>query len=448
MKPTSCIILLCCFFCSQSICQDVPYEPYYLENLIDCDNMEPRNVVIVLDCLCAKSRIFRKRSNEDCDISKFRHQSLWKGDYVTVCLENFNPYLYSVTFENRQVDIDYSSEARPFNIEDVQPKDLTQPAQCTDVKLSDYFFAVLMMDQFIQDKKGNNRPQSRILEADKKKLINSEVMKCLKSSLHAQLLYNQINTTLRPLYSDTLKIAMKFDSMLNELRNLTYTVRISIPPIQLKSFDKFEFSVTLTDKNTKLVSKVMEYSYLIKGGLKVDQSFGVIVHGIRDQEYGLRSFTGYDTTFAIVMSPDGSYRDSITAINYEEKNEIIDESSQNKLSVGLSTLTHLYYRGSIGNRIRFCVGPEIGIATDFFPKANTRYLLGGGLLFYDGRHRFSLDMGYALGQHKVFGNGQGFGTILSGVNSEPKLVERNAGSWYLGISYNVPLVNKGTQTVE
>jgi len=439
---------------SLNILQGVQMVPVrYTPLKIDTALIEKRNAIIALDCsrfpLTAQSAVWRKKKNGDLT----RH--LWVGDYVKIYLVNFNPYLYSAEISDTQLDVVYGVNTEVFNnSEEKKDSPLSAASSAKDSileteskeKLIKYALAVESMELFIDKVKNNVHPNSALLEENKDTILNNLAKAGLRAGENIEALYQKIPADERPDYEKEKVLALRFGATRAALMSLTYTLEYSLAPIQIRSYDKFSFVLTINQNGKKIAEH--EYTYLIHGGVKVDQSFGVAFHGIFDQEFGLKSFAGFDTVLARypngelikVKLADGSMKDSISSITQVIKKEIIEAESPSKVSIGLSTLTHLYYR--LGG---FNIGPEIGVSVDLYPKQNIRYLVGAGLMFLDGRHRISFDAGCAFGKYDAFGNGQRFGTVLTGADAQPTLVKKTGSLLYLGISWNVPLVRKDTQ---
>ena len=66
-------------------------------------------------------------------------------------------------------------------------------------------------------------------------------------------------------------------------------------------------------------------------------------------------------------------------------------------------------------------------------------------MFSDGRHRVSFDCGVAFGKVQQLSSTNAVGDFLEGANAQVPLVEKSKRSYYIGISYNVPLVQRTTQ---
>ena len=430
-----------------------------------CAMMEDANVLILLDCSTrksAKSKVYRQSCKEGtCEECK--QKTIRVGDYVKVYLDNFNPYLYSAKMEDRQIDAEFGGNFDLFK----KPEDDKKGGADASVgvvgsvpvsallQLEHYAQANLQMRAFIDLTKHNTQPDHELLETNKGIIIINLADYRLTVDENIDSLYNLLDDATRAAKENTYKQAQQFAATRAELLLLSYLAEATIVPIKVRSFDKLEFTITLKNLKTNETYPPRLFQYLIRGGLKVDQSYGVVLHGLWNQEFGLHSFTVPDTMYArypnggiiTVTRPDSTVVDSIQSITDQAKREILDESSPNKIALGASTLTHLYWRTCIGGtKIRVGFGPEVGLGADIYPETNIRYLLGGGILFYDGQHRISLDAGCAFGKYKAFGNGQGIGTILTGADAQPSLVEKSGRSWYIGVSYNVPLIKKDTQT--
>ncbi|MBL7783870.1 MAG: hypothetical protein JNM22_21720 [Saprospiraceae bacterium] len=428
-----------------------------------CALMDDANVLILLDCSTrksAKSKVYRQSCTEGtCE--QCRQQNIRVGDYVKVYLDNFNPYLYSAKIEDRQIDAEFGASLDLFKKPDDDKKNgssvvSTDPEMLPGpvIRLAQYAQANLQMRAFIDVAYNNTLPNSEVLEDNKLVILKNLADYQLTADENVDALYQLLDEATRTAKEGDYKQAKQFAATRAELLLLSYLTEATIVPIKVRSYDKLEFSITLKNKKTNETYPPRLFQYLIRGGLKVDQSFGVALHGLWNQEFGLSSFSVKDTMYAKypnggiikVTRPDGTVEDSIQSITDLTKRTILDESSPNKIALGASTLTHLYWRTAIGGtRVRVGFGPEIGISADIYPETAIRYLLGGGLLFYDGQHRISLDAGFAFGKYRAFGNGQGIGTVLTGADTQPLLVEKSGRSLYIGVSYNVPLIKKETQ---
>ncbi len=425
-----------------------------------CTSMENYNVLIVLDASTgqsARSRLYRKNACGKCQIENWKRNGIKVGDYVKIYLENFNPYLYNVSFEDQQIDASFGDNF-PIQKDTAKNKnngtnagipdaasggtsDIAGMAQAALARIRQYAEAVRQLDNFVELAKTDRTPSSYWLSIQQFRIITNLSALGLNGE-GLDTLTNALSAAQKESIAVEYRKAKQFVISKATAQMLTYDWELTMLPIKIRSFDKFEFTVKIKEKSNGNVIATRLYEHLIKGGLKVDQSFGIAVHGIRDQEFGLRSFTGQDSTFVKTTT----WKDSLVSIKDAPKREIIEEGSPSSLAFGATTLTHLYLRTSIGNKIRVGIGPEVGVCVDIYPKVATRYLLGGGIQLYDGRHRISLDVGYALGTYQGFGNGQGFKTVLSGQDAQPALVERHGRSLYFGISYNTPLLRKETQT--
>ncbi|MBK7806959.1 MAG: hypothetical protein IPJ51_11720 [Saprospiraceae bacterium] len=424
-----------------------------------CDNMKSCNEILVLDCstwYSAKSKLYRKSTCGNCKNDGCK-KSLKKGDYLKVYLINFNPYKFDVEFNNKQIDIPYANGISIIDTSGLYKKSTTPGAISLSETVKDsiiklilnYSAAVDQLKVFIESTKINTRPDGRILEINKNSIIRILSENRLNNNNNSvKLLYNQLTAIDQTKYESEFRNALQFDVVYYDFTQLSYSLETTILPVHVKSYDKLVVSIKLKDKKSKTVIREEEYEYLIRGGFKVDQSFGVALHTIRDQEFSLRSFMGQDTSYALKSNGERlkniNMNDSISSITPAVRKEIMQEESPSKYAIGVTTLTHMYYRFTGV----FSVGPEVGISADIYPKTDLRYLFGLGLLFKDERHRISLDFGYAFGKNMVFSQGQNYGTILKGEQANPVLIEQHQKKLYIGISYNVPLVTKNTQDVK
>lgn len=417
--------------------------------------LDKRNAIIAIDCspdISSRTKIVRKNHQ---GVFKDAVNYLRVDDMAKIYLVNFNPYLYDVQIDDVFVDDTYASKLNTIDFPapetDTTEEKETPGAAATQeqkrienlTKLKNYEKAVAQLEHFIDWAKKSKHPNSHLLDENKRAikaqlypygLTPEEDMEALFKDLPKT---DQEDTTIKQIYTN----ASKFAQTLATLDLLSYTIEASLLPIQIKSYDRFEFKVLLKEKNTGRKVKEQTYSFKIRGGIKVDQTYGIVVHGIRSNEYALQTTSIRDTTFAVL--PNGVVNnDSIVSIRDVPKRRIVADESPSKWSIGLSTLTHIYYRAGFVN-----IGPEIGFALDLGQKQSVRYLAGVGLLFGDGRHRVSVDFGGAYGSFETLSSTQKLGDLIDGTtDAQPKLVTKWRTSLYLGISYNIPLVKQTTQT--
>lgn len=419
-----------------------------------CDQQEKCNAILNVDFAnfpSNKTMLYRKDKNGDCKIKCCNKELRW-GDNLKVYISNINPYKHKISISSNFTDNVYGT-AFPIDtskIKKTADKDVESTSSSDDdiMKLINYEKAVTQLKIFIEQVKNDNMPDAFLLEAKKKLIIENLYSLGLDPDYNIDELYKTIDDDK---YESNYKIAKQISAVYSEFKSLTYFVYGAIIPIKIRSFDQLVLKFTLYDSSNKIV-KEEEHPYLIRGGFKVDQSYGIVIHSIRDKEFSLRSFMDKDTLYELksngerlkILLPDSSMKDSIRSISPIVKKEIMEEKSPSQYAIGLSTLTHLYYRFTGV----FSIGPEVGISADLYPKTDLRYLLGLGMLFKDERHRISLDIGYAFGKSMAFSQGQNYGTILTGEQANPSLIEQHQKKLYIGISYNVPLNLKNTQEVK
>lgn len=431
-----------------------------------CKKMGNCNALLLLDCspfLSSNSQLYKKKSEDNCKPKRF----LKVGDYLKVYLYNFNKYRYKVEVNNTFVDAEYgeselilTTSGEPTSDEGDTtdaPEGITEASSKSEddekiiQKIIDMSVAQMQLKAFINRTKNSTTPDSRQLDANKEKIIeNMDAVGLIPIDSNLKEEFGKLNREVRDKYNVEFEKASALESTFNEFHLLSYTIEATILPIRIKSFDKFNLTVTLKDAKTGNQINSQDYTYLIAGGFKVDQSFGINLHGIKDRQFSLRPFMENDTVFAMksngerlqVILANGEVKDSIASISSGVRNEIIEADTSNFKTIGLTTLTHFYYRLSGA----FSIGPEVGVSADIFPKTDVRYLMGLGFLFKDGRYRISLDLGFAFGKYQDFGAQQDFGSILKGQGVNPTLIEKSASKPYIGISYNIPLNNDNAST--
>lgn len=378
------------------------------------------------------------------------------GDQVNIVLTNFNHYLYKAYLDDHLLDFEYENDLRRY----FQPKDSTDgktpvstsgqsPATTSTslTRLREYAEVVKQMEEFIQFVKDNPNPNSKLLDENKQKILDNIDSLKIGSGSDIITLYELLSKDDQKLYEDIFETAKKFGEKRSKIRSLTYTVKANLLPIDIRSNDKLALNFSVKDQKGAVIEK-RNYEFMIIGGWQVNQSFGVVGHGLFDDQLSLLPTPGRDTVFAEmngirvkVPSMNGAMVDSISQMQDVINQKIIADSSQSQVSLGATTFTHLYYR--LG---KWSLGPELGVSVDFFPKTNIRYLAGGSLMFMDGRFRVSLDAGYAFGKVMALSPTQKVGDILGSSATSPNLVEKSMQSFYIGLSWNVPLDKKDTQT--
>lgn len=427
---------------------------------------QKENALIILDCSAipsAESTVIRFKKEKKCKLFKRAIQKKVKhlryGDQVGICLINFNHYRYNVILEDRQLDFAYGQGPALFEIpQDATKKDSNSVAagsgegstKYAKTRLLEYAEAVKQIEEFIEYVKNNPNPNSKTLEKNKAIILENIRTSGLASGSDITLLYESLNEVDRKTYKSIYESALKFSQKRSEVRSFTYTVKANIAPIKVKSYDKLVFDLIIKDKENKNLIEKRNYEYLIIGGWQINQSFGVAGHTLFDDELNLLPTPAKDTVFATqngirikVPTANGSLVDSISAIQDVVKQKIIEEQSPSKISLSATTLTHLYFRGG-----RWGIGPALGIGVDFYPKSNIRYLIGGSFMLMDGRFRISLDAGCVFGKESVLSANQKVGDILGPSATTPNFVDKSARSFYVGISWNIPIVPKEKQELE
>jgi len=416
-----------------------------------CNKMNNCNAILVLDgasFVSAQSKLYRKNSNGKCSRDKCLvgcRQTLKVGDYLKVYIENFNAELYDIEFISDQLDFKYGKNYT-FSTE-IPASDTTITKSFIEgnspiTELRKYANAANKLKQFLALMRNNKFPDSKLLNENKQQIYNNVIGSLhLDPNIDIDSLYKLLSPEEdSPDNKLLLSNARQFGVTFYEVMNLSYTYEITGLPIQVKSYDQLSLTIKLKDKKSGNVIRDQEYIYLIRGGLKIDQSFGIALHNVKDTHFSLQEGMRKDTTFA--MKSNGEiFKDSIASIKDVPNQKIEKGDTTNYRNIGLTTLTHLYYRCT-GT---FAFGPEIGATVDFYPSTNIRYLLGLGMLFMDGRNRISLDAGFAFGKYNDLSKGNTFGSFIDGSNTTPATVEKFGRSLYFGISYNIPLSKDNTQ---
>ena len=390
-----------------------------------CNKIIPKNAILLLDCstdISGRSILVRKSGKDKCDVKK-NARYLRKGDYVKIYLWNFNPYRYNAIVNNQQIDASFQNATEttggfsPPKSGGGPSANSTNLSEATPIKkLQTYAQAAMQLETFIRIVKESTRPNSVCLEQNKARILDTINRYGLENDPDITTLYTSIGADSAK-YTKEYKQAQRFAPALAEMKLLSYDLETSILPVQVKSFDKIIFTVELKDKKTNTLVKKEEYEYLIIGGLKVDQSYGLAINNLQDEQYTLKSVTINDATKSLILT----------------------EPRRTNVAVGLSTITHFYYRAGFVN-----FGPSIGTMIDILPTERFRLLAGGSLMFFDGRHRISLDGGFSIGNAKFLAANQKPGEYL--VNGEQlNLIDQLKSGWYIGISYNIPIIKREIQ---
>lgn len=422
-----------------------------------CSKMNNCNAILILDgasFVSGQSKLYRKKSNGNCSVDNCLfgcRQTLKVGDYLKVYIENFNAELYDIEFISDQMDYKYGQNY-PFLTE--LPSENGVEAEAANNEndslkiniIKKYSVTSYKLRQFLTLMRNNKSPDSKLLNENKIKIYYNVIDSLkLDPNIDIDSLYKLLSPEeqKKPENKLYLSNARQFGVTFYEVMNLSYTFEITGLPIQIKSYDQLSLTIRLKDKKSGKLIREQEYIYLIRGGLKIDQSFGIALHNVKDTNFTLKDSTRKDITYAM-LSNGVIIEDSIASIKDVATRLIEKGDTTNYKNIGLTTLTHFYYRftGAV------TVGPEIGVSVDFYPTTNIRYLLGLGLLLMDGRNRICLDAGYAFGKYLDLGSGNKFGNTIDGTNTSPSTVEKFGRSWYFGISYNIPISKVNTQKEE
>jgi len=386
-------------------------------------------------------------------------KNLHFGDYLKIYLYNLNPYQYNVEINDVQQDFKLD---RPNNLEVFKQEEANKmngvnelnqfvpesnPVDEKDLILR-YAEGSNLLSFFIQKTKTNLNPDEESLKAEKDELDRILFEQGLRYNQNLEDLWKSIDSVTQVEITPKFELAKKYDELYLEFKSLSYRFLSSLLPIQIKSYDQLTITVKLSKKGDNQTVSKREYTYRIIGGIKVDQSFGIGLNGLYNDQHYLKEVMVKDTTFAnlngiVILTQDSTNfgQDSITAIEDVTKKEILENSNRDssQFSIGLTTLTHFYYRLGLVN-----IGPQIGISVDIFPEQNVRYLFGGSIMLNDGRHRVSLDAGWSFGKVKKLHPAYEVGDLITQSNSNYPEITVTRKSWYFGISYNIPI----TSTVE
>lgn len=454
-----------------------------LENI----NIAKNNMMLYLDCsggLSAQSNLYKRNkwhyykqrsADKITDAEKKKEaqtkaslaprlkpvKSLRTDHFLQVYLNNFNKYKYKVEVNEQQIDFEQELE---LSIKDkVEDKVRSAPSTVSTGiqkipkkkrlnKIKKYATANKELDDFIEATKASDTPNQALLKLNQG-IINSNFKKdSLTSTNEVIQLYNSLDDVSKKNIENEYKTALQFDEKKVAMQSLSYiALSENRLPLKINSFDQAILSITIKDENNQVVGSPRDYTFRIFGGIKIDQSFGVIAHGLWSDEFALKSIIQNDTTFALneiglpvsIIDTTGMARDSIVQIEPVLKQQIIEDPSNNQFALGLSTLTHFYYRTGLIN-----FGLQLGIAFDFMPEENLRFLSGGSIMFNDGRHRVSLNAGLAIGKIKQLSVTTQVGDLIEGSASQVPLVEKYHNTLYVGLSYNIPLNRNSTQEVE
>ncbi len=425
-----------------------------------------KNAYLHIDCSPYSSsysylnRAVKKRNKTANNSSvKKNAKFLHSGDYLKIYLFNLNPYQYNVEVNDVQQDFEYGKSEFDYAAYNKSGNGSTDQNPVSEnainvavnekAQIINYANAVDQLNFFIQKTKANLNPNEQKLISDKKQLEEDLNLASMDLNPNFEKLWEKIDSITKLDLASIYEKAKKFPAIYVEFNSLSYRFTSSLLPIQIKSYDQLTITVKISKKSNG--SKVFErnYTYKIIGGLKVDQSFGIGVNGLYDDQHYFKEVMVKDTTFGtdrgIVLQSQDSLtfgQDSILKIENVSKKQILPNANRDssQFSIGITTLTHFYYRLGFVN-----FGPQIGISVDIFPEQNTRYLFGGSIMLNDGRHRVSLDAGWSFGKVKKLHPAYQVGDLIASSNTSFPEITITRKSWYFGISYNVPITSRVEQ---
>lgn len=432
-----------------------------IDSLINNIQLDNNNKIILIDCSLgpkSKSNIYslkNKCKSEDGAINHLvkikKIKRLKRKNYVKLFLYNLNPYLHKVGVEINHKDYEFGKGALMDQVSKDNNGQLTKntndptPQINLEEILQHYISTADSLQYFIDRVKTDPTPSSLLLEKNKEKIQSNYSL----SNLYTveELIKFAKDNTLFIEDADIKKIK-NIPILIAEIKTLTYTMNITLLPIQIQSYDELTIELTLKDQNNALIGKPHTYIYPISGGIGINQSYGFAGHGLQDESYTLKDHLFQDTTFATyqngeiiqTLTQNGLARDSIQSISPVNRKEIIRDEHETKITMTVSTITHIYFRMG-----EFSIGPHLGLATDIFQDLNLRYMTGLSLLYSDGRNRLSLNAGYLMGKRKVLSNTLSLGDFIDSSISSVPMFDAQASTLYVGISYNIPLNQKQSE---
>lgn len=222
---------------------------------------------------------------------------------------------------------------------------------------------------------------------------------------------------------------LMYNILTNYANIMSYSI-LSTSPLQIKDMDLLTYNIDFFKEGKKIETR--DYSFLIKGGFKIDFSTGFAYSSLKDESYQIISAgTRKDTTFYI----DNYFKttDSITGlttINLKSINLLNKD-----VNIGFSALMHFYTRtGSLMN-----YGGTFGFMLN--TRAEFNYLLGGSLILGQ-KQRFIINGGAAFGQvnrlNPKYSMSKTYAESEFGQVSDSQLtIKKWEVGYFLGISYNL-----------
>lgn len=205
---------------------------------------------------------------------------------------------------------------------------------------------------------------------------------------------------------------------------------LSTSPIQIKDKDVLTYNLDFYKAGKKVETR--DYSFLIKGGFKIDYSSGFAYSSLKDESYQIiDKGTRTDTTF--YRDKYNNTTDSITDITSTKLKGI---SLLNKdINIGVTALMHFYSR--TGTLVNW--GGTFGFMLN--TRAEFNYLLGGSLIFGQNQ-RFILSGGASIGQVNRLNPKYSTSEIytenqLEQVSDSQLTIKKWDIGYFIGISYNL-----------
>jgi hypothetical protein len=205
---------------------------------------------------------------------------------------------------------------------------------------------------------------------------------------------------------------------------------LSTSPIQIKDKDMLTYNLDFFKDGKKVETR--EYSFLIRGGFKIDYSSGFAYSSLRDESYQIiDKGTRTDTTFFV--DEYFNTTDSITGLTETNLKGI--SLLNEDINIGVSAVMHFYSR--TGTLINW--GGTFGFMLN--TKAEFNYLLGGSLIFGQNQ-RFILSGGASFGQvnrlNPKYSTSEIYTESQLGQVSDSQLtVKKWDIGYFFGISYNL-----------
>jgi hypothetical protein len=226
--------------------------------------------------------------------------------------------------------------------------------------------------------------------------------------------------------------------------------------------DEDEFKLEIKAKKTE--KSILERTFMVKGGFKIDFSSGIFFTGLASPDFILAksNFKYYESQDTILVGSNGVPRDSVmyTGKVLDASGNFIREN-KTKLNYGAGFFAHGYWRtGAFLN-----YGGVVGLVLN--NSGQLLGMLGGSLMFRAGKNRLSIISGVAIGKkqfisasaepymykedYRRFENGQ---TIYQNLRDVPRFYDNGAenkvqtyekwtASYFFGVSFNFATISPG-----